>query len=121
MGQMKWIGKRATKVTTEFGTTTVRYHETDVVTFDAETITLKTGGWRTATTKNRMNQTANQYDLRFIVYQEKFEWFVRTAFHTIPFGGDTLVLKRRMMLPLSPGFWKNEGGKVASPEIASTV
>lgn len=121
MGQMQRIGRGKTRVTTEGGLTKVRYVETDVVTFDVETITLRTGGWRTVTTKARMNQTANQYDLRFVVYQKDFSWFVRTAFHTIPFDGDTLVLKRSMMLPLSPGFWKKEGEKVDSPEIASIL
>jgi hypothetical protein len=102
MGTNQTIGRHKTKVRHECGTTTVRYHNTDVVTFDAETITLRTGGWRTVTTKARMNQTANVYDLGFYVFQKDFEWFVKTAHHTVPFGGDSLVLKRAMLLPVTP-------------------
>lgn len=47
----------------------LRLHATDVVTFRPGTITLDSGGWRTVTTKNRMN-----YALP--VFSEKGTWYV---------------------------------------------
>ncbi|KKM66060.1 hypothetical protein LCGC14_1484950 [marine sediment metagenome] len=95
MTQTWKIRGRATRITTENGTTRVRYHDTDVVVFDDETIMLNTGGWRTVTTKTRMNQTANQYDLGFSVYQKNFEWFVQTAAGTWLMDGRTFSINRR--------------------------
>jgi len=42
-----------------------------------KTVTLNSGGWRTVTTKARMNQAANQFGLEYTVYQEKDDWFVQ--------------------------------------------
>lgn len=51
----------------------VTYRGTDVVTYNADgSITLRTGGWYTATTKHRMNQ----YGRGVRVYQLKGMWFV---------------------------------------------
>lgn len=83
MGTMARIGKTATTVRTEFGVgkLSVVYHSTEVVKVAMDgTVTLNTGGWRTATTKARMNQAANEFGLSFSVYQEKGDWFV--ALHT---------------------------------------
>jgi hypothetical protein len=76
MAQQHHLGTRATNVSTREGTTYVRYHATDVVAFNQTTITLRSGGWRTQTTKNRMNQAASQFDLGFTVFQKDFDWFV---------------------------------------------
>lgn len=57
-GQDK-IGSHKTKVfTDDEGYTNVVYHETAVVKFNAEKIILNSGGWRTNTTKLRMNQAS---------------------------------------------------------------
>ncbi len=37
---------------------------------------LNSGGWRTKTTKDRMNQALRENGLPFSVYQEKRQWFV---------------------------------------------
>jgi hypothetical protein len=50
-------------------TVALRLHATDVVTFRPGTITLDTGGWRTVTTKNRIN-----YALP--VFSDKGTWYV---------------------------------------------
>ena len=53
----------------------IRLHDTDVVTFYADgTIQLDSGGWKTVTTKDRMNKILqpNGYTL----YQQDFEWFI---------------------------------------------
>ena len=56
--------------------TGVQYHDTIVVEFTDDTIKLNSGGWRTATTKLRMNQVSDQYDLGFRVYQKYDSWWV---------------------------------------------
>ncbi len=76
MSQTHTLGRTATNVRTENGQTIIQYHATDVVAFNADSITLNTGGWNSATTKLRMNQAANQFGLGFQVYQKDFEWFV---------------------------------------------
>lgn len=76
MGQTRKLGTTATSVRSENGATHVRYHQTDVVSFNAHTITLRTGGWKTATTKSRMNQAAHQFGLKYGVSQRKGQWYV---------------------------------------------
>ena len=76
MAQMQKIGKVHTTVKTRDGVTTVTYHETDVVEFTDDMVWLNTGGWDTVTTKTRMNQASNQFDLGYQVYQEKGKWYV---------------------------------------------
>lgn len=80
MGQTHTIGKHATTVQ-HFGTgwVDVKYHGTVVVHMNPQTrqVKLNSGGWRTATTKIRMNQAATQYGLNFMVYQQNFEWFLQ--------------------------------------------
>lgn len=98
MSQNKEVKGVATSVyTDENGAQCVRYHETVVFQRTAEgSIILRTGGWRTATTKLRMNQAFNQFDLPYSVYQKKSDWFVwiRGTDTHIPFDDDTLVLSQ---------------------------
>lgn len=68
--------KTATKIRVEDNWTHIRYHETDVVSFSETIIILRSGGWETVTTKRRMNQISEEYDLGFSVYQLKGKWFV---------------------------------------------
>ena len=79
MSQVHTLGKAHTKVTRKGdGELRVAYHNTDVVVVHANgNITLDTGGWRTLTTKTRMNQASNQFGLGFQVHQAKGQWFVR--------------------------------------------
>ncbi len=76
MGQTHKLGATATSVRTENGTTHIRYHQTDVVSFDDHSITLRTGGWKTVTTKSRMNQASHQFNLGYGVSQRKGQWYV---------------------------------------------
>jgi hypothetical protein len=73
----------------------VTYHDTDVVTFTEGVIVLQTGGFKTATTKLRMNQASNQYDLGYQVYQVNHEWMVEFGGGVYPFQGDEITLLRR--------------------------
>ena len=93
MPRMDRIGTGHTTVSTENGKTTVRLHSTDVVVFSAKEIVLNSGTWRTATTKNRMNQTSNQFDLGFDVTHKDFGWFVSFNGKVLPFV-DGMKLKR---------------------------
>ena len=52
-------------------------HDTCVVSFDAKTVTLDSGGWLTATTKKHMNKASSEYNLGFHVYQDNFKWYLR--------------------------------------------
>ena len=45
------IGTHKTTISDDGGKKTVRYHNTNVVTFDNNRVTLDTGGWTTYTTK----------------------------------------------------------------------
>ena len=76
MASLRKIGSHRTTVTHGDGVVRVTYHQTCVVEVRGGTITLRAGGWRTPTTKTRMNQAANQFDLRFRVVQEKGVWVV---------------------------------------------
>ena len=90
MSRLDEIGKHATTVSTSGireGKTTVTYHNTDVVVVNRsrETITLDSGGWRTVTTKARMNQTSRQLSLGFGVWQRDFKWYVKHNGRTYDF------------------------------------
>lgn len=54
---------------------TIRLHDTDILTFENNHVTLNNGGWETVTTKARMNQYLKDYDL--YVSQKNYQWFVR--------------------------------------------
>ncbi len=92
---IKGIGNN-TRVVDEFGATAVVLHGTPVVKVkrvnsnnsyqhDMWNITLHSGGYRTATTKRRMNEVAEEYDLGFKVYQKNFDWYVDTMQGTLYF------------------------------------
>ena len=92
MANQKQVGRVATSVVTENGITSVYYHGTPVVRWGGGLIILNTGGWFTPTTKTRMNQAANQYELGFSVYQKAGQWFAGYQGRDIPFNGNTLTL-----------------------------
>ena len=95
MGQQTTIGKHKTTITTDNDNITrIRYHSTNVVSFDHGTIELNTGGFTTATTKTRMNQASNQFNLGFKVYQKDFQFFV-------DYHGKTFSLDGRLWLDRS--------------------
>mgnify|MGYP003442670518 CR=1 FL=1 len=58
------------------GDVTVTYASTVIVRASGDTVTLDSGGWRTVTTKRKMNQASNQFALRFCVFQRKGDWYV---------------------------------------------
>lgn len=76
MSQQNKVGSHATSIYQSNGFTCVKYHATEVVKFNNEKIILNSGGWETATTKNRMNQASNQFGLNYHVFQRDFQWYV---------------------------------------------
>lgn len=58
----------------------VRLHETNVVTFHKNgKITLDSGGWRTHTTKERMNDAISEHN--FNIIQDKGLWYIGTGWN----------------------------------------
>lgn len=84
----------ATKVFEDGADTIVKYHNTEVVRFNAKRIVLNTGGFDTMTTRRRMNQASNQFDLGYSVYSNKGNTLVDFDGLTIRFTGNVLVLER---------------------------
>ena len=76
-----------TAIYSDNGTTKVILYSTKIVEWNhnRDSIILNNGGWMTATTKRRMNQVAEQFDLGFTVYQKDFEWYVVLNGQTLPF------------------------------------
>ena len=63
------------------GSVGILLHSTHVVKIHPDnTYTLQTGGWKTSTTKDRINQYS---PVR--VYQHKYEWFVKLNGKEYPF------------------------------------
>ena len=98
MSKTQTLGKHKTTITKELGIgnedyMVVRYWNTDIVKFNNERIILNTGGWSTATTKRRMNQTSEQFNLGYQVYQKNYNWFVEYQGKTIPFNMQRLTLR----------------------------
>ena len=65
------IGKHATTVSSDSTHTVITYQATQVVRFNSDEIILDTGGWFTPTTKKRMNQASETFNLGFHVYAKR--------------------------------------------------
>jgi hypothetical protein len=76
MSQTRTIGTHKTQIRTQDGYTIVQYWDTEVIKFNDTEIILNSGGFLTNTTKTRINQTSNEYNLGFDVRQIKGDWFV---------------------------------------------
>lgn len=87
--------KGNTRVSEQSGFTVVRLHSTDVVKFNNSFIVLNSGGWRTATTKARMNQASQEFGLGFYVYQKDYRWYVKQGNDTAVEFSDGMALQRR--------------------------
>lgn len=78
MACMNHIGTHRTAIIDNAGIVTVQYCNTIVFTLDRvnHRLTLNDGGYRTHTTKTRINQALTVYGLNIRVFQRNFEWFV---------------------------------------------
>lgn len=84
------IGTHKTTVRKEFDSGNLKalsvvYHGTEVVKVASGKIILDSGGYRSATTKKRMNEAASEFNLPYNVYQHDFQWYVRTPTDTVRF------------------------------------
>ena len=95
MTQLNHVTKNNTVVFNDGQHTIVKYHQTNVVKFNHNEIILNSNGWHTYTTKVRMNQTSNQYNLGYQVFQKDYEWFVKYHGYTLEFD-DGLYMTREI-------------------------
>jgi hypothetical protein len=79
----------------EGGKTHIKYHTTDVVSFDSNEITLRDGGWMTSSTKKRINQASTEHGLGISIFQHKNDWFVAYKGKTIPFRDEMTINRER--------------------------
>lgn len=93
MAQTTRVSGVATVIGSENGKQFVSYHGTKVVQWDSKEIVLNNNGWFTNTSKTRMNQASNQFDLGFCVTQKDFDWFVSFKGGVIPYENG-MVLRR---------------------------
>ena len=94
MVQQHRLGTVHTTVSNDDTHTIITYHSTQVVKFSSSEIILNTGGWRSDTTKTRMNQASSQFNLGYRVFQKEFTWYVNFAGKTYKFESNTIKLKR---------------------------
>lgn len=88
--------KLATKIIETHGVTTIKFYATDIVAIFHQhnnKTRLNSGGYRTATTKRRMNEVSKEYNLGFHVSQKSKKWFVRL------FDGRTVEYFENMIIP----------------------
>ncbi len=73
--------------------TIVKLHGTDIVKFNDNKIILNSGGWKTMTTKRRMHEVENEYNLGYSISNVRGNWVVTFKGKNIPFE-DGMVLER---------------------------
>ena len=73
-----WSGGNTT-VATENGVSFVYLHGNKIAEVDEDSVTVFDGGWRTNTTKSRLNAIINRFCDPFTdgVHQSQYEWFIR--------------------------------------------
>lgn len=73
----------------------LRYHKTNVAELlRGGGVRLNSGGWKTQTTKKRINWALDNWGFQdFGVFQKDYEWFVDTPSGTVPFENG-MVLRR---------------------------
>jgi len=77
---------------------TLRLHNTDIITIHPQGWTLNTGGWRTVTTKHRLNNYGPVG-----VSQVNFEWIVGTSDGDVPFHDGIFIDRKHRQ---AWGSWK---------------
>ena len=94
MARMDKLSTYQTTIAAAGDLTCITYHRTQIVAFDRHNIVLRTGGWDTATTRRKMNQASNQFGLRYSVYRDKGESYVRTPSGAIVPLTDEVIINR---------------------------
>lgn len=95
MTKVNEVGTVATTVSNNgYGQTVCTYHQTAVVTWDDSTIELDTGGYNTVTTRRRMNQVSNVYNLGYQINNVHKETIVTWRGREYPYLGERVRLGR---------------------------
>ena len=82
------------------GITRIVYHSTAVVEIAPDgSVTLDSGGWRTSTTKTRINQASNQFALGFQVYAKAGSWYVHFDGRDLPFSDGMTIKPGSLEIP----------------------
>jgi hypothetical protein len=90
----KFQGVETTTTMDRDGALVGYYRGTPVARLAGDVVTLKTGGWKSRTTKVRMNQFSNNFASGvFSVYQKDYQWLVSVNGQTLPFDGNELTFK----------------------------
>ena len=92
------IGTHKTTITNQitptYCVTKICYQNTIVCEFDNKKINLDTGGWFTSTTKRRMNQASEQFNLGFKVFQKDYSWLCQIENKIFAFSKGKLTIPR---------------------------
>lgn len=94
MANLQKLGTHKTLVYPQDNFINIQYHNTVVVAFNDKEVILNNGGWYTKTTKDRMNQTSNQFGLGYRVFQKNFQWYVEHDNQVMPYTNE-LILRRK--------------------------
>lgn len=82
-----------TIVLNEDGTIKVKLYDTNILQFDELTVRLNSDGFKTKTTKDRINKASELYHLGLKVFQKSNEWLIDYQGDIIPFS-DGITLDR---------------------------
>ena len=97
MSRSNTLSMYRTQITSEHGVTSIRYANTTIVGYDHEHIILRTGGYKTVTTKRKMNQASAQFGLGFGVFQRNDTWYVQIGDNKpVQYLGDTFTIRRNV-------------------------
>lgn len=95
MPRMDKLSNYRTTIFMRDGWQCVVYAETIIVRWNDDTILLNTGGWKSVTTKRKMNQASAQFGLGFGVFQRKSAWYVQIGDNKpVQYLGDTFTIRR---------------------------
>lgn len=97
------VSRYQTQVTGNNEAGAVIYRGTTIVRWNADWIWLDSNGWQTVTTKRKMNQTSNEFDLPFSVYQHDWRWHVTTATGDHAFIDGMAIARRHLSDNTGPG------------------
>lgn len=75
MSQQTRISRNNTTIRMEGDDIIVTLHSTDVVRVNVAHVILNSGGWKTATTRTRINQAARQLGFGYSVTQIRGVWY----------------------------------------------
>jgi len=84
----RFVASNTLKIECKNGDVVYRLHQTNIVTYRKNgEVVLDSGGWKTPTTKERMNCFAP-----VTVYQDRFNWFISLRTGAVPFYDGMILL-----------------------------